>query len=167
MKFIQDFYIKRFHGKPTPMHRCYFYLVAFISISVTPFSAIAEIAADSLTADTQIRHWTHTANEAGFYLGLPTTDYNQLTGQIRTHLASLSVREEEVKKYLDEHQLGTKDVLITVIMPGGLIYAAIRKSDLEMAKVELARISADMDEFSGDLLAMQIEANELIVARLQ
>ena len=149
------------------MHRCYFYLVAFISITITPFSAFAEIAADSLSVDRQSYHRTHAANEGGFYVGLPATDFKQLTGQIRSHLASLSVREEQVKKYLDEHQLGTKDVLITVIMPGGLIYAAIRKSDLELARVELAEITEAMDEFSGDLLAMQIEAQELTVARLQ
>lgn len=149
------------------MYRCYLYFSVFVSITVTPFAAFAEITADSVTADAHRPHWTHTANEGGFYVGLPATNYTQLTGQIRTHLASLSIREEEVKKYLDEHQLGTKDVLITVIMPGGLIYAAIRKSDLELAKVELAEITEAMDEFSDDLLAMQIEARELTLARLQ
>jgi len=43
----------------------------------------------------------------------------------------------------------------------------MRKGDLEQAKVELAEITDDMDELTGDLLAMQAIAGELTVAQLK
>jgi len=52
-------------------------------------------------------------------------------------------------------------------MPGGLLYAAIRQGDPEMAKDELAKIIETMDELSSDLLAMQVVGRELNVAQLQ
>jgi hypothetical protein len=148
------------------MHRCYFYLLAFISITTAPFSALAEMAVDPVTADTQSRYWTRTANDAGFYIDLPAVNYNQLIGQIRIVLTSLTHRQEEITRYLDENQLDAKDALITAIMPGGLLYAAVRKGNLELAKAELTEITEAMAELSRDLLAMQVEARELTVAQL-
>lgn len=58
-------------------------------------------------------------------------------------------------------------MLIAVILPGGLLYAAVRKGNLEQAKVELAEMTEDMDELSRDLLAMQAVAGELTLAQLQ
>ncbi len=52
-------------------------------------------------------------------------------------------------------------------MPAGLLYALVRKGNLERARAELAAISEAMDELSRNLLAMQAEARELIVAQLQ
>lgn len=57
-------------------------------------------------------------------------------------------------------------MLIAVILPGGLLYAAVRKGNLEQAKVELAETTEDLDELSHDLLAMQAVAGELTVAQL-
>ena len=69
--------------------------------------------------------------------------------------------------YLEENRLDTADMLIAIILPGGLLYAAVRKGNLEQAKVELAEMTADRDELSRDLLAMQAVAGELTVAQLQ
>jgi len=149
------------------MHRCYFYLTAFISITTMPVSALAEIAADLATTDTQSRNQAHTANDGGFYIDLPSVDYNRVIEQIRTYQASLTHREEVITVYLDENRLSTKDVLITAIMHGGLLYAAVRQGNLGQAKDELAEIADDMDELSRDLLVMQAAAGELTVAQLQ
>jgi hypothetical protein len=42
-----------------------------------------------------------------------------------------------------------------VLMPGGLLYAGYREVRYEQAKNELADVSADIEEFSSDLLALQ------------
>jgi hypothetical protein len=86
---------------------------------------------------------------------------------IRAYRTFLTRREAEIAKYLDENQLDAKDTLITIIMPGGLLYAAIRTGNLEQAKAELAEVTEDMEELSSDLLAMQAVAGELTVAQLQ
>ena len=56
---------------------------------------------------------------------------------------------------------------ITAILPGGLVYAAVKKGQLEQAKAELSEVSEDIAELSRDLLAMQAVAGELTMAQLK
>lgn len=149
------------------MYRCYFYLAIFASIIAIPVSGLAETAVSPSTTDPQSRNQAHTANDGGFYTVLPAVSNNQLISLLRNHQKALTQREEEITRYLDENQLDTKDVLITVIMPGGLVYAAVRKANLEEARDELTEITEDMDELSRDLLAMLAGASELTLAKLQ
>ena len=149
------------------MYRCYFYLAAFAAIMATSVSALAETAVNPSVTDAQNRNWTPTENEGGFYTSLPAVNNKQLVGLIRNYQEALTQREQEITQYLDENRLDTADVLITVIMPGGLIYAAVRKANLEEARAELTEITDDMDELSRDLLAMQAGTGELTLAQLQ
>jgi len=149
------------------MYRCYFYLAAFVAIMTTSVSALAETAVNPSVTDAQNRNWTPTENEGGFYTSLPAVNNKQLVGLIRNYQEALTQREQEITRYLDENRLDTADVLITVVMPGGLIYAAVRKANLEEARAELTEITDDMDELSRDLLAMQAGTGELTLAQLQ
>ena len=149
------------------MHRLYIYLAASISIMSLPIAALAETGATPATADTQIRNLAPAPNDGGFYIDLPAVNSSQLIGLIRAYRASLAHREQEIKRYLEENRLDVKDLLIAVILPGGLLYAAVRKGNLEQAKVELAEMNEDLDELSSDLLAMLAVAGELTVAQLQ
>jgi hypothetical protein len=149
-------------GGAGPMHRCCFCLAALISITTLPAAAFADSAAAPMTT-----HRADTANAGGFYIDLPAVNYRRLIGLIRTYQNSLTHREDAMTKYLDEHQLDATDALITAILPGGLLYALIRKGNLEQVKAELADISEEIDELAHDLLAMQAEAGELTVAQLQ
>jgi hypothetical protein len=149
------------------MYRLYCYLAAFVSVTTMPFTALVETAADPATVDTQIRHLNPAANDAGFYTDLPTVNSRQLVGLIRAYRASLWHRQQEIMHYLEENRLDAGDMLIAIILPGGLLHAAVRKGNLEQAKVELAEMTADRDELSRDLLAMQAVASEFTVAQLQ
>ncbi len=149
------------------MYRCYLYLVTFLSIMILAVPVRAENAADPVTIGTQSPDLGSTAEHEGFYLHLPEVTYKQLLGLIRTYQASLTQRKEEITRYLDRNRLDAKDALITAIMPGGLIYAAVRKGKLEQAKTELVQITEDMHELSRDLLIVQAEAGELKIAQLQ
>ncbi len=146
------------------MHRLYCYFAAVISIITLPVAALAEAPA---TDATQLEAFAPAANDAGFYVALPAVDSDRLLERISAQQASLTRREQEITQYLEDHQLGTRDVLITIIMPGGLIYAAVRKGNLQQAQAELEQINAAMDELSRDLLAMQAVAGDLTVAHLR
>ena len=165
MIFIQIFDIQ-VSGDTSLMHRLYLYLAAVISIATLPLSALAETAADPATAEMQVRNLAPAANDGGFYIDLPAVNSKQLIGLVRAYRASLTHREQEITQYLEENRLDAKDMLIAVILPGGLLYAAVRKGKLEQAKVELAETTEDLDELSHDLLAMQAVAGELTVAQL-
>ena len=149
------------------MHRIYFYCVTFISITTMPLSALADNTTGLLISDSQSRDWSHTVSADGLYFDLPPVDYNHLVKEIRITHAYNSQRELEISRYLDDNRMDTKDAMIAAIMPGGLLYAAVRKNNIEQAKSKLAEVTEVIDELSYDLLAMQSKVNTLTVAQLE
>lgn len=149
------------------MHRRCLWLATLISLITLPVPTLAEPPANPASVARQIRPLAPVANEAGFYVLLPAVDSGRLIERISAQRASVAAREQDVRRYLEEHQLGTKDILITVIMPGGLLYAATRKGRLERAETELADIGTLLDELSRDLVNMQAVAGDLSVAQLR
>ena len=86
---------------------------------------------------------------------LPDVDRNALVEQVRILRSQLIRRKQALLQAVSDKKLDTQDYIITVIMPGGLLYAGYRKARYEQAKNELARVSAEIDEYSHDILAMQ------------
>lgn len=86
---------------------------------------------------------------------LPDVDRNTLVEQVRILRSQLIRRKQALLQAVSDKKLDTQDYIITVIMPGGLLYAGYRKARYEQAKNELARVSAEIDEYSDDILAMQ------------
>ena len=97
---------------------------------------------------------------------LPDVDRTALIEKIRTLRSQLIQRKQALVQSVADKKPDSGDAFITVIMPGGLLYAGYKKARYEQAKNELASISADIEEFSGDLLAMQSGSAPVIVARL-
>ena len=147
------------------MYRCYCYLAAFASMMAVSFSVLAESEDKLITDDDKGRILAHTANAAGFYTVLPSVNSEHLAELLKLYRASLEQREAEVTRYLDENQMDAADVLITVIMPGGLIYAAAKKADLEEARSELSEIAENMSELSRDLMLIQAQTSKLVMLR--
>jgi hypothetical protein len=98
---------------------------------------------------------------------LPDVDRTALIEKIRTLRSQLIQRKQELVQSVADKKMDGGDAFITVIMPGGLLYAGYKKARYEQAQNELAGISADIEEFSGDLLAMQSGSAPVIVARLR
>ena len=97
---------------------------------------------------------------------LPDVDRTALIENIRTLRSQLIQRKQELVQSVADKKMDGGDAFITVIMPGGLLYAGYKKARYEQAQNELASISADIEEFSGDLTAMQSGSAPVIVARL-
>jgi hypothetical protein len=149
------------------MYRIYVYLAALVSITTMSVTAFAEPTVAPVTTVSQSRNASAAPNEAGFYIDLPAVSPDQLVNLLRAYRASLIHQEEVLTHYLDEHKLTAKDTLLTVILPGGLLYAAIRTGDLEQAKAELAEVTDALAELARDLLAMRAIAGDLTVAQLE
>ena len=61
----------------------------------------------------------------------------------------------------------SSDAIITVFIAGGLLDAGYKKVRYDQAKKELGNISADIEEFSSDLLAMQPVPVQVAIAQLR
>lgn len=97
---------------------------------------------------------------------LPEIDRDALIEQVMTLRSQLIQRKQALAESVAENKMDGSDAIISVIMPGGLLYASYKKARYEQAKNELERISADIEEFSGDLLAMQPAPAPVAVAQL-
>jgi len=101
-----------------------------------------------------------------FVTQLPVIDRAALIEQVRTLRSQLVQRKQALVQSVADKKLDRSDAIITAIMPGGLLYAGYKKASYEQAKNDLARVSADIEEFSSDLLAMQSKSAPVVVARL-
>jgi hypothetical protein len=97
---------------------------------------------------------------------LPDVDHERLIGQIRTLRSQQIQRKQALMEMVANRKPDGSDAILTVVMPGGLLYAGFKQARYEQAKSELARISADIEESTNDLLAMQSMSESILVARL-
>lgn len=131
-----------------------FLSIAFFSAACTWHSAHAEQAPVPAFAPDQLA------------IVLPDIDHEALVEAIETLRSQLIQRKNELTQDVTDRKLDGNDALITAIMPGGLLYAGYKKARLEQAKNELASVSADIEEFSDDLLAMESMSAPVFVAQL-
>ena len=87
----------------------------------------------------------------GFITRLQTVDNVTLTGQVQALRSQLIARKQQLVEEVDDKQLDSGDALLTILMPGGLLYAGYRKAVLERARDDLAEVSEDITEYSRDL----------------
>jgi pyruvate/oxaloacetate carboxyltransferase len=101
-----------------------------------------------------------------FIVQLPAVDHETLIEQLEILRSQLLQRKQALVLLVADEKLDSRDALITVLLPGGLLYAGYKKVRYEQARSELAQVNADIDEFSNDLLAMQSSATPVVVAQL-
>jgi pyruvate/oxaloacetate carboxyltransferase len=101
-----------------------------------------------------------------FIIQLPVVDREMLVEQVEKLRSQLIQRKQVLEQIVADNKLDSSDAIITVFMPGGLLYAGYKKVRFEQAKNELDNISADIEEFSSDLLAMQPMPMQMAVAQL-
>jgi cell division protein FtsL len=97
---------------------------------------------------------------------LPEVDQKALVETVEVLRNQLIERKEALTRNLEAKKLDSGDVLITAIIPGGLLYAGYRELRYQQAKDELGSLNAEIDEFADDLLAMQAMSAQTAVAQL-
>jgi len=92
----------------------------------------------------------------GLVARVPATAPGELVNQVRTLRSELMVRQNELnEKVAEDKDNATRDVIITVVMPGGLAYAAYRTLQYQKSQEELETITSDLDQLSKDLLMLE------------
>lgn len=102
-----------------------------------------------------------------FTIQLPAVDRAELIEQVRALRSQLILRKQALMQIIADKQLDSRDAFLMTLMPGGLLYAGYRKATCEQARNELASVTADIEEFSSDLLAMQSGSTPVVVAQLR
>lgn len=101
-----------------------------------------------------------------FIIQLPDVDRETLIEQVEILRAQMIQRKQALEQIVADKKLDSSDAIITVFMPGGLLYAGYKKVRYEQAKNELANVSANIEEFSNDILAMQPMPMQMAIVQL-
>ncbi|MBA1445216.1 MAG: hypothetical protein M3H12_00495 [Chromatiales bacterium] len=95
---------------------------------------------------------TLTVDEEGFCTSLRTVDTSALSKQLRNLQQNLKNQQIALQQRVEKGAFGVLDVAITILAPGGLVYAAIKQQTHFQAKNQLAQVSTDVNQLSVDLL---------------
>lgn len=101
-----------------------------------------------------------------FTIQLPAVEHAVLIEQVEILRSQLIEDKQELVQDVADNELDGADAVITVIMPGGLLYAGYKKARCEQAKNALASVSNDIEELSTDLLSLQSYSPPTVVARI-
>ena len=131
--------------------RFYLFIVfVFMASLLGTKTAFAEEAV-SLQRDANKTGLVNMIGPQGFITQLQVVDADTLSEQVQVLRSQLILRKQQLVRDVDEKQLDSGDALLTVLMPGGLLYAGYKKAAYESARNDLEEVSEDITEYSHDL----------------
>jgi hypothetical protein len=108
----------------------------------------------------------HTVKEHdGLVTAEPRISQKELNHVLAESKHLLSVRSHKLEEYIEENRITGKTGVMAAVMPGGLIYLAVRKARLSEANVKLENLKSDTRELQTDILALHEEESPLLIAR--
>ena len=110
--------------------------------------------------------WVAIESRNGRVIQVPATTTYKLLDQVRELRSRLLARQVELGETVEETTFDTADILISVILPGGLAYASYLKASHDRAQTELANVSKELNDLSKPLLMLKAESGEIAVASL-
>jgi hypothetical protein len=90
-------------------------------------------------------------DQQGFVVEIPAIDPQLLTEQLKDLRAALLLRRAELVTVIEDLEMGDVETILSVLLPGGLIYAGYRKHEYEAARHDLAEVDAEINELASDL----------------
>lgn len=95
------------------------------------------------------------AHHDGFIVGICNRDRATLLDQLRHWRTRLQLRREQLHAIAGDGQLTARDVLITLLMPGGLLYAAQRHDNIRRAGSLRQEVDIHLEEVVAELRAFE------------
>ena len=145
--------------------------IVFRSITVLAFAAVLIMVKPAAAEDTVMlqpddrRAGVLTmVGPQGFITRLQVVDADTLAEQVQQLRSELIARKQQLVDEVDEKKLDSGDALLTVLMPGGLLYTGYKKAAYERARNDLAEVSDDISEYSRDLVEIGRRVTPVAIA---
>lgn len=142
-----------------------FYLV-FFSLFITQQALAEEIATSEGLQKKIVK--LESINQGDFIFDIQKVDPVLLAKDVEKLRESYIRHQRELAQLVESKKLNAGDVIIAIIIPGGLFYAGYRKQELEQAKNALSAVTTEISELSNDLIAFQDQdtTHPLMLAQL-
>ena len=119
---------------------------------------------DSHTGDAA---WITIRHADGLTVQIPAPVTSRLLENVRQLRTRLLDEQVVLGELVEETSFDVTDTLISVILPGGLIYASYRKLSNDRAQAQLASVNKELSDLSKGLLLLKAESGETAVAVLR
>lgn len=96
------------------------------------------------------------AQQNGFIVGLCRRDRGTLLEELRYQRTRLESRRAALRTAAGNGTLNAGDIALTMLLPGGLLYAAHRQQSMQRARHDLVRVEARLDELSAALRSFSL-----------
>ncbi|HEC16657.1 MAG TPA: hypothetical protein ENI99_08840 [Sedimenticola sp.] len=120
----------------------------------------------SSSADSKGYILLQTNRESGLIISLPAVSVNGLFEEMGEVRSNLQAHKAELSRMAEARKFNISDGLITVVMPGGFLYAAIVQQRHHLAVEKLNNVTARLDELTQEIARFRTVAFEqnLVVA---
>ena len=108
-----------------------------------------------------------TQDSEGFCTTLPYLEKEAIARHIQESRLRMNERKLELEKRVKNQRFSVLDVAITLVMPGGLLYAAVKRGSQLKERKTLSLVTQDIKQLSGDLLTFQSADSNLRIAAVQ
>jgi hypothetical protein len=104
------------------------------------------------------------SDSEGFVTSLPNVSEVSVTQNLLELQQGLKSEIGLLKEEVERKSFKAIDTLVTVVMPGGLIYAKLRLDSHKRSERKLLHVTDRLDQISAELTAFQTDNGELIIA---
>jgi len=147
-------------------HSLILFYIIFFSLFISQQTFAEEIIPDESLHKTMVK--TKPINQGGYIFDIQKVDPELLAEDVEQLRYDYIRHQHELEQQVEDKKLKTGDVIITIIVPGGLLYAGYRKHEFEQAKSDLSDVTSEIKELSNDLIALysQQTIDPLMLAQL-
>ena len=105
--------------------------------------------------------------EDGLIVQLPTTTPDEILSQVQALRTKLLARQLELDEILEEGEFDSIDAFIALIVPGGMVYAAIREMKHKQVASQLESVASELSQLSKDMEMLNLTTGENTVSIVQ
>ena len=135
-----------------------------LRLALVPALLFSAQMASAQDADTQPSSWLNVRHAEGLTVNLPALSRAELKTRLAQFQARMSQQKAELSINEEEARFDAKDALITLVMPGGLLYAAYRQQQHHQTASRFEQVSERLDELRSDLVAFRVTADDSLLA---
>lgn len=138
--------------------------IAVLFLTLAAFSVLAE---DFNAFTTYKDGGLYINQENGLVINIPASKTHEVIGKVQGYQSELHAQQRKCIEDVENSRIKTKDTLIAIIVPGGLIYLAGKKQQNIQATEDLKNVNAQLSNLENDLDLLKIAYSRESVALLK
>lgn len=135
-------------------------LIGRLVFSITCISV--GVPAAATTADI---HWLPQTDAQGMTVNMPHIDSEVLVMRLAELQSRLKLDKLSLNKQVEQTRMKGKDTVLAALLPGGLIYAAYKKTSHSRAVKQYEQVETQLAEIDEDMLAFKTDNSTIVIAR--